>query len=64
MVTANGDQLQFMQLSDDIRDSLDLLSTEQKNSEYYSGEFQNTEFNEAKPLADLLLNQNMARNYK
>ena len=48
-----------MQLSDDIRDSLDLLSTEQKNSEYYSGEFQNTEFNEAKPLADLLLNQNM-----
>ena len=48
-----------MQLTDDIRDSLDLLSAEQKNSEYYSGEFQSTEFNEAKPLADLLLNQNM-----
>ncbi|XP_070173372.1 serine-rich adhesin for platelets-like isoform X2 [Littorina saxatilis] len=59
VVTANGDQLQFMPITDDIRDSLDLLSTDQKQSEYYSGEFQNTEYNEAKPLADLLLNQNM-----
>lgn len=55
---ANGDQMQFLQLSDEIRESLDLLS-DQKTPEYYSGEFQQNEFNEAKPLADLLLNQNM-----
>ena len=60
VVTASGDQIQFMHLTDDsLRDSLDLLSPDQKTSEYYSGEFQNTEFNESKPLADLLLNQNM-----
>ncbi|XP_076435330.1 LOW QUALITY PROTEIN: uncharacterized protein LOC143275240 [Babylonia areolata] len=59
VVPVSGDQLQFMHLSDDIRDSLDLLSPDQKASEYYSGEFQSTEFNESKPLADLLLNQNM-----
>nr|KAG5688707.1 hypothetical protein BaRGS_029533 [Batillaria attramentaria] len=47
-----------MQLSEDIRDSLDLLG-EQKTPEYFSGEFQSTEFGETKPLADLLLNQNM-----
>ncbi|XP_076454459.1 uncharacterized protein LOC143289343 [Babylonia areolata] len=59
MVTASGEQLQYMQLTDDIRDSLDILSPEQKSSEYYSGEFQSGEFSEAKPLADLLLSQNM-----
>ncbi|XP_025078841.1 uncharacterized protein LOC112554972 isoform X2 [Pomacea canaliculata] len=58
VVAAGGDQMQFLQLPDEIRESLDLLS-DQKTSEYYSGEFQQTEFNEGKPLADLLLNQNM-----
>ena len=49
-----------MQLTDDIRDSLDLLSSEQKSSEYFTGEYsQAVEFNESKPLADLLMNPNM-----
>ncbi|XP_005107128.1 polyhomeotic-proximal chromatin protein isoform X2 [Aplysia californica] len=50
---------QYFQLSDEIRESLDLL-TEQKNQEqFYSQEFAAGEFNEAKPLADLLMNSNM-----
>ncbi|KAH9496906.1 hypothetical protein Btru_010138 [Bulinus truncatus] len=49
---------QYYQLSDEIRDSLDLLS-EQKNNEFYTTEFNSGEYNEAKPLADLLMNQNV-----
>ncbi|XP_059139926.1 PAX-interacting protein 1-like isoform X2 [Physella acuta] len=49
---------QYFQLSDEIRESLDLL-TEQKNNEFYSNEFNNGEYNEAKPLADLLMNPNV-----
>ncbi|CAL1533012.1 unnamed protein product [Lymnaea stagnalis] len=48
---------QYFQLTDDIRE-LDLLS-EQKNTEFYSQEFNNGEYNEAKPLADLLMNPNV-----
>lgn len=50
---------QYYQLPEEVRDSLDLLS-EQKNAEFYGSEFNNGEFNEAKPLADLLMNSNMA----
>ncbi|CAG5128933.1 unnamed protein product, partial [Candidula unifasciata] len=49
---------QYYQLSGEIQDSLDLLS-EPKPTEFYTNEFNNGEFNEAKPLADLLLNPNM-----
>lgn len=49
---------QYYQLSDEIRDSLDLLS-EPKTTEFYSSEFNNGEYNEAKPLADLLMNPNI-----
>lgn len=60
VVTANGEQLQYMQLSEEsLRDSLDLLGNDQKSGEYYSADYQNAEYNETKPLADLLLNQNM-----
>ncbi|KAI8772181.1 polyhomeotic-proximal chromatin protein isoform X2 [Biomphalaria glabrata] len=49
---------QYYQITDDIRESLDLL-TEQKNTEFYATEFNNGEYNEAKPLADLLMNPNV-----
>lgn len=49
---------QYYQLSDEIRESLDLL-TEPKSTEFYGNEFNSGEFNEAKPLADLLMNPNM-----
>ncbi|BFZ06060.1 hypothetical protein BsWGS_09098 [Bradybaena similaris] len=45
---------QYYHLSDEIRESLDMLS-EQKN-EFYSNEYNGGEYNEAKPLADLLMN--------
>lgn len=50
---------QYFQISDEIQNSLDLLGDQQqKQTEFYTQEFTNGEYNEAKPLADLLINPN------
>ncbi|CAG5134093.1 unnamed protein product [Candidula unifasciata] len=47
-------QQYYHHMTDEMRDSLDLLS-EPKN-EFYGNEYNSGEYNEAKPLADLLMN--------